>query len=84
MASAVFSRGLNELLELAGRLRTTLLCAEAMWWRCHRALIADALRVRGIEVVHIVDGQHAVAQPYTSPARVVQGRLSHVPESIAS
>jgi uncharacterized protein (DUF488 family) len=84
MASAEFSRGLNELLELAGRLRTTLLCAEAMWWRCHRALIADALRVRGIEVVHIVDGQHAVAHPYTSPARVVQGRLSYVPESIAS
>lgn len=80
MASTGFSRGLDELLELGGRSRTTLMCAEAMWWRCHRALIADALRVRGIEVVHILDAQHAVEHPFTSPARVVQGRLSYVPE----
>jgi uncharacterized protein (DUF488 family) len=77
MASAEFCRGLDELLELTGRMRTTLMCAEAMWWRCHRALIADALRVRGIEVLHILDAEHAVPHPYTSPARVVQGRLSY-------
>ena len=55
IGSAVFSQGLDELLELSGRLRTTLMCAEAVWWRCHRALIADVLCVRGIEVVHILD-----------------------------
>ena len=69
---------MSELLELSGRLRTTLLCAEAVWWRCHRALIADVLCVRGIEVVHILDAKHAVVHPYTSPARIVQGRLSYV------
>ena len=71
--------GLNELLEVAARLRTTLMCAEAVWWRCHRALIADVLCVRGIEVVHILDETHTVVHPYTSPARIVQGRLSYVP-----
>ncbi len=75
--SAEFSGGLDELLELAGQLRTTLMCAEAVWWRCHRALIADVLRVRRIEVVHILDAQHCVVHPYTSPARIVEGRLSY-------
>ena len=79
IGSAEFAQGLDELLELSGRLRTTLMCAEAVWWRCHRALIADVLRVRGIEVVHILDAKHAVVHPYTSPARIVQGRLSYVP-----
>jgi uncharacterized protein (DUF488 family) len=77
--SAEFADGLEELLELSGRLRTTLMCAEAMWWRCHRALIADVLCVRGIEVVHILDAQHTVVHPYTSPARIVQGRLRYAP-----
>lgn len=79
IGSAEFSQGLDELLELSGRLRTTLMCAEAVWWRCHRALIADVLCVRGIEVVHILDAKHTVVHPYTSPARIVQGRLSYVP-----
>jgi uncharacterized protein (DUF488 family) len=53
------------------------MCAELLWWRCHRALIADVLCVRGIEVVHILDERQAVPHPYTSAARVVQGRLSY-------
>ncbi len=79
IASAEFAEGLNELLEVAGHLRTAMMCAEAVWWRCHRALIADVLCVRGIEVVHILDETHSVVHPYTSPARIVQGRLSYVP-----
>lgn len=79
MASVEFAGGLNELLEVAARLRTAIMCAEAVWWRCHRALIADLLCVQGIKVVHILDERHAVAHPYTSPARIVQGRLSYVP-----
>jgi uncharacterized protein (DUF488 family) len=79
MSSKEFGEGLMELLDVAVRLRTTLMCAEAVWWRCHRALIADLLSVRGIKVVHIIDKTHAVLHPYTSPARIVQGRLSYVP-----
>jgi uncharacterized protein (DUF488 family) len=78
IGSQEFSEGLNGLLEIAGRLRTTLMCAEALWWRCHRALIADVLCVRGIKVIHIIDATHAVIHPYTSPARIFAGRLSYV------
>jgi uncharacterized protein (DUF488 family) len=79
MASKEFEEGVAELLEVAGHRRTTMMCAEAVWWRCHRALIADVLCVRGIKVVHIMDETRAVLHPYTSPARIVQGRLSYVP-----
>lgn len=79
IASAEFADGLTELLELSRRPRTTLMCAEAVWWRCHRALIADVLRVRGFEVVHILDSEHATIHPYTSAARIVDGRLSYTP-----
>lgn len=79
IASKEFEEGVHELLEFAGHLRTTMMCAEAVWWRCHRALIADVLCVRGIKVVHIFDETRAVMHPYTSPARIFQGRLSYVP-----
>jgi uncharacterized protein (DUF488 family) len=79
IAGDQFAEGLNELLEVAGRLRTTIMCAEAVWWRCHRALIADVLCVRGVNVVHVIGETHTVVHPYTSPARIVDGQLSYVP-----
>ena len=78
IAGTEFAQGLNELLEVAGRLRTAIMCAEAVWWRCHRSLIADVLCVRGIQVMHILDEKHAVAHPFPAPARIDQGRLSYV------
>ena len=77
--SPEFSSGLDELLQLASRLRTTLMCAELLWWRCHRALISDVLKVGDIDVVHIVDEKQTVVHPYTSAARVADGRLSYGP-----
>ena len=77
MASAEFAQGLVQLLELASKARTALMCAEAVWWRCHRSMIADALCVRGIEVMHILDAKHSVVHPMTSPARIVRGRLTY-------
>ncbi len=77
MSSREFTLGLTELLELACSARTAIMCAEAVWWRCHRSMIADALCVRGIEVVHILDAQHTVVHPMTAPARVVAGKLSY-------
>ena len=44
-----------------------------------RPLIADVLSMQGVEVIHILDETHAVVHPYTSAARIVQGRLSYVP-----
>jgi uncharacterized protein (DUF488 family) len=77
MASEEFARGMDELLVLAIERRTAIMCAEAPWWRCHRALIADELCVAGIEVVHIMDTRHSVRHPFTSPARIVDGRLTY-------
>ena len=78
MSTAEFALGLDQLLELASEEHTAVMCAEAVWWRCHRSMIADALSVRGIEVVHILDAKHNVVHPMTAPARVVGGALTYV------
>jgi uncharacterized protein (DUF488 family) len=77
MSSTEFAQGLVELLEVSNKARTAIMCSEAVWWRCHRSMIADALCVRGIEVVHILDAKHGVVHPMTSPARIVGGVLSY-------
>ena len=76
-ATAEFAEGLAELLRLAASKRTALMCAEAVWWRCHRSIIADVLKLRGTEVIHIIDSTHTTVHPYTSPARIVDGKLSY-------
>ena len=70
ISSAEFAPGLGQLLEVSNKARTAIMCSEAVWWRCHRSMIADALCVRGIEVVHILDAKHSVVHPTTSPARI--------------
>ena len=77
METGEFSVGLGDLLSRAGEAPTAMMCAEAPWWRCHRALIADALLVRGTEVLHILDRKAPVAHAYTAPAAVLQGRLTY-------
>ena len=77
LESAEFAAGLDQLLALAARRRTAIMCAEAVWWRCHRALISDVLTVRGIEVVHILDERQAPLHRYSSAASVVDGVLSY-------
>jgi uncharacterized protein (DUF488 family) len=70
-----FAGGLDELLHLAHARRTTLMCSEVLWWRCHRALIADVLRFIGMQVIHIQAIGIQSVHPYTSPARIVEGEL---------
>ena len=77
MSCKEFARGLVQLLEVSSKARTAMMCSEAVWWRCHRSMIADALCVRGIEVVHILDAKHSVVHPMTSAARIVGGALSY-------
>lgn len=78
MMTAEFEAALNQLHDLAASSRTALMCAEAVWWRCHRSMIADALCVDGTHVVHLMDAKHSVTHPMTSPARVVGGRLTYI------
>ena len=77
MESEEFREGVDELLELARNTRTAIMCAEAVWWRCHRGLIADYLKVRGAEVIHIIDAARSESHPYTEAARIVDGQLSY-------
>jgi uncharacterized protein (DUF488 family) len=72
-----FKKGIEDLLQLAGTKRTAIMCAEALWWRCHRSLISDYLKARGLEVIHILDQKDTQEHPYTSAARIVDGRLSY-------
>ena len=77
METPQFRTALDRLLEVAKEYRTTLLCSEAVWWRCHRAMIADALKVDGVHVLHIMDGPKVVEHPLTAPARIVDGELRY-------
>lgn len=77
METPEFKQGVNELLELAQKSRTAIMCAESLWWKCHRSLIADYLKASGVEVVHLLDSKHTESHPYTSAARIIDGRLSY-------
>jgi uncharacterized protein (DUF488 family) len=77
METAPFADGVSRLLEIAEEGRTAIMCSEAVWWRCHRSLIADYLKARGHEVIHILDGKKTQPHPYTSAARIVDGELSY-------
>jgi uncharacterized protein (DUF488 family) len=77
METAEFKGGIDELLELARRKRTAVMCAEAVWWRCHRSMISDYLKASGVTVEHIMDGRTNVIHPFTGPARILNGELTY-------
>ena len=72
-----FNRAIGALLAEAATRRVALMCAEMVWWQCHRALIADYLKARDHEVTHIGAGGKTEPHPFTSAARIVDGRLSY-------
>jgi uncharacterized protein (DUF488 family) len=65
---------------LAQGLRTVIMCAEVLWWRCHRRLIADVLTSLDISVVHIRDEKISEPHRLTEPARILRGRLTYMEE----
>ena len=77
METEEFAAAFSELLKFATRQRIAMMCAESVWWSCHRALISDALTFRGIEVIHILDETQIKVHPYTSAASIIDGRLSY-------
>jgi uncharacterized protein (DUF488 family) len=77
MQTAAFARELDTLVERAGRDRLALMCAEAVPWRCHRSLIADALLARGVIVTHILDARRATPHRLSAWARVDGQRVSY-------
>lgn len=77
MAGPLFAAGLKELLALAKRERVVIMCAEAVPWRCHRSLIADALVVRGVDVQEITSGVRTRPHVLTPFARVSGTRVTY-------
>lgn len=78
METPEFARALDDLLTWANvERRTVIMCAEAVWWRCHRQLVADALVARGVEVRHITSENSASVHTLTAFARLTDQRLSY-------
>ena|SRR3982751_228940 len=77
MESAEFKKGTEELLELVRQQNVVIMCAEAVWWSCHRSLIADYLKSMGLEVLHILSEGKVQSHPYTAAARIIEGKLSY-------
>jgi len=77
MATEEFATGLNDLLTVACGVRTAIMCAELLWWRCHRRLIADVLVALGIQVTHVRDERAAEPHCLALPARLVHGVLAY-------
>jgi uncharacterized protein (DUF488 family) len=83
METDEFRQGIERLLRSTqAHGPTAVMCAEAVWWRCHRALISDFLKSADVEVTHIMDAEHTEVHPFTSAARVVNGKLSYAAESL--
>ena len=75
MESAEFHTGLERLLALAAARPTALMCAEAVPWRCHRQLIADALVARGVTVLHVIGASPPAAHRLSPLVRLEGERL---------
>ncbi len=80
METSEFADAVAELLDISYARRTAVMCAESLWWQCHRRLIADALVALGHRVLHIQSTDAATAHALTRPARLDHGRLSYATE----
>lgn len=73
--SGAFAQGLEELIAMAGDRRTAIMCSEAVWWRCHRRIIADYLLLRGFPVFHLMGNDRLEPASITPAARPLDGNL---------
>lgn len=80
-ATEEFAEGLQELLTVGGGLNTAVMCAELLWWRCHRRIISDVLVSLECEVIHIRDASFSEKHKLIPPARLLNGELTYRPES---
>ena len=77
MQTPAFEAALADLMAWSSAAPTAVMCAEAVWWQCHRQLVADALVARGVEVRHITSARAAAVHTLTSFARVDEGRVTY-------
>ena len=80
METAEFEDGIVDLVSTATGSTACIMCSEALWWQCHRGLISDLLKTGGHRVLHILSDGRTQEHPYSSAARIVNGRLSYESE----
>jgi len=83
MQTPEFEQALGELMALADEKPTAVMCAEAVPWRCHRSLIADALTVRGVSTKHIMSPAGPQPHRMTPFAQIDGVKILYPPESIS-
>jgi uncharacterized protein (DUF488 family) len=77
MSTAEFARGYERLTSLARESRTVFMCAETLWWRCHRRLIADRLTLDGCSVTHLFAPGKSEPHVLWEAARIDDGHLTY-------
>jgi len=81
METDSFRKAVVELERIALQQPTAFMCAEAVWWRCHRSMVSDALKAKGWTVLHIMNAHKTEEHPYTSVARIVDGEVCYTEEN---
>lgn len=82
METENFKESVLQLQKLAEKQTVAYMCAEAVWWSCHRSLISDYLKIRGWKIVNIMAVGKADQHPFTSAARIVDGQLRYDEEEL--
>jgi uncharacterized protein (DUF488 family) len=82
MATDEFRTGVQELLAAAEKTRTAIMCAEKLYWKCHRRLVSDYLTAQGVEVVHIMDPGKTSIHKLTSEAVVTEAGVIYPPPKL--
>ena len=77
METDEFREAMGKLMAEARSRRTGVMCAEALWWQCHRSMIADYLKAEGSRVLHIMGPKKTEEHSFTKPARMVKGSLTY-------
>jgi uncharacterized protein (DUF488 family) len=77
METPPFCEGIKELLDLARKGAVAIMCAEALYWHCHRVMIADYLKSIGPEIAHILNEKHLREHEYADCARIAAGKLTY-------
>ena len=70
-----FEKGIAQLIAIAEKETTAYMCAEAVWWRCHRSMVSDYLKAKGWQVNHIMAIGKEEPHRYTAPARIIGDRV---------
>jgi len=82
METDSFKNAIVNLEQIALQQTTAYMCAEALWWRCHRSMVSDYLKAKGWTVLHIMAIGKTEAHRYTSPARIINGNVFYTEDNL--